>query len=52
MLSTHVKIPDNYNSQDIINLKKDVRKLLSEKNIEHVTIEIEYETEECEGKMF
>jgi cobalt-zinc-cadmium efflux system protein len=52
MLSTHIKIPDNYNSQDIINLKKDVRKLLSEKNIEHVTIEIEYETEECEGKMF
>lgn len=52
MLSTHVKIPDNYNSQDIINLKKNIRKLLKEKNIEHVTIEMEYETEECEGKMF
>ncbi|MFZ7131981.1 MAG: cation diffusion facilitator family transporter, partial [Eubacteriales bacterium] len=52
MLSTHVKIPDSYNSQDIINLKKNIRKLLKEKNIEHVTIEMEYETEECEGKMF
>lgn len=52
MLSTHVKIPDNYNSEDIINLKKNIRKLLKEKNIEHVTIEMEYETEECEGKMF
>jgi len=52
MLSTHVKIPDSCNSQDIINLKKNIRKLLKEKNIEHVTIEMEYETEECEGKMF
>jgi len=52
MLSTHIKIPDNYNSEDIINLKKNIRKLLKEKNIEHVTIEMEYETEECEGKMF
>jgi cobalt-zinc-cadmium efflux system protein len=52
MLSTHVKIPDSYNSQDIINLKKNIRKLLTEKNIEHVTVEIEFESEECEGKMF
>jgi cobalt-zinc-cadmium efflux system protein len=52
MLSTHVKIPNSYSSQNIINLKKNIRKLLSERNIEHVTIEMEYESEECEGKMF
>lgn len=52
MLSTHVKIPDSYSSQNIINLKKNIRKLLSEKEIEHITVEIEFESEECEGKMF
>jgi cobalt-zinc-cadmium efflux system protein len=52
MLSTHVIIPDRYNSEEIIKLKKSIRKLLTEKDIEHVTIEIEFESEECEGKMF
>ena len=52
MLSTHVIIPDRYNSEEIIKLKKSIRKLLNEKDIEHVTIEIEFESEECEGKMF
>ncbi|MDW7668014.1 MAG: cation diffusion facilitator family transporter [Bacillota bacterium] len=52
MLSTHIKIPDDYNSDEIVQLKKSIRKILTEKNIEHVTIEIEFESEDCEGKMF
>ena len=52
MLSTHIKIPDEYNSEEIIKLKSNIRKILAGKDIEHVTIEIEFEREECEGKMF
>jgi len=52
MLSTHVVIPDSYKTKDIIDLKIKIRKILAGKDIEHVTIEIEFESEECEGKMF
>ncbi len=52
MLSTHIKIPDEYKSDEIIKLKRSIRKILAGKDIEHVTIEIEFESEECEGKKF
>jgi len=52
MLSTHIKIPDEYKREEIVKLKSSVRKILYGKDIEHVTIEIEFESEECRGKMF
>jgi len=52
MLSTHIKIPDEYKREEIVKLKSSVRKILYGKDIQHVTIEIEFESEECRGKMF
>ena len=49
-LSTHVIIPDQISKSKIIELKAQIKKLLAAEKINHVTIEIEYENEECENK--
>ena len=47
-LSTHAIIPDQFSKTEIIELKTKIKTLLLAENIDHVTVEIEYENEECE----
>ena len=47
-LSTHVIIPDEFSKKEIIALKSQVKDLMAAEKINHVTIEIEYENENCE----
>ena len=47
-LSTHVIIPDEFSKKEIIALKSQVKNLMAAEKINHVTIEIEYEKENCE----
>ena len=49
-LSTHVIIPDHFSKEEIVELKSKVKSLLAAEKINHVTVEIEYENEECESK--
>ena len=49
-LSTHIIIPEQISKAKIIELKAQIKKLLAVEKIDHVTIEIEYENEECENK--
>jgi cobalt-zinc-cadmium efflux system protein len=49
-LSTHVIIPDEFSKKEIIALKSQVKNLMAAEKINHVTIEIEYENENCEDK--
>ncbi|RCW58291.1 cation diffusion facilitator family transporter [Halanaerobium sp. ST460_2HS_T2] len=49
-LSTHLIVKDQIKRDDIIELKTKVKKLLAEEGIDHVTVEIEYENEECESE--
>jgi cobalt-zinc-cadmium efflux system protein len=46
-LSAHVIIDDSYCKEDIITIKKELKSLLQEEGIEHVTLEIEFENEIC-----
>lgn len=48
LLSCHVVVADNLPSKDIIVLKTQIRSLLKQYNIQHLTIEVEYENEGCE----
>jgi cobalt-zinc-cadmium efflux system protein len=48
-LTAHIVIKDDMSKQDTINLKKQIRKELSALNIKHVTLEIEFNFEECEN---
>jgi len=48
VLSCHVVVADNLPSKDIIDLKTQIRELLKQYNIQHLTIEVEYENECCE----
>ncbi|PUU87524.1 MAG: cation efflux system protein, CDF family, partial [Halanaerobium sp.] len=49
-LSTHLIIPDQFSKEDIIKLKSQVKNLMAAEKIDHVTVEIEYENEDCEDK--
>ena len=49
-LSTHVIIPDTFSKTEIIKLKSKIKSLLAAEKIDHVTVEIEYENEQCENK--
>ncbi|MGM0500010.1 MAG: cation diffusion facilitator family transporter [Bacillota bacterium] len=49
-LSTHVIIPDQFLKAEIVELKSKIKTLLAAEKIDHVTVEIEYENEECENK--
>ncbi len=50
MLSTHILVNEEIGNGDLVRLKQEVRDLLSEKGIGHVTIETEFCDEECKGK--
>lgn len=50
LLSTHVVVKDNINQEDIICLKQKVRDLVKAKGIEHVTVEVEFLNEDCQGE--
>ncbi len=49
-LSTHVIIPDQFSKEEIIKLKSKIKELLAAEEIDHVTVEIEYQNEECENE--
>ena len=49
-LSTHLIIPDQFSKEDIIKLKSQVKNLMAAEKIDHVTVEIEYENENCEDE--
>ncbi len=46
-LTMHLVVEKDTKSDKIIEIKKDIKEFLNDKNIEHVTIEIEYEDENC-----
>lgn len=49
-LSTHLLVDKKIKREEIMALKKRVKKILAAENIEHVTIEIEYSDEKCDAK--
>lgn len=48
LLSTHVVVPDSMSHQEIIRLKNTVREILQKKGIGHITVEVDYLSEEKE----
>ena len=48
-LSTHVIIQDQFSKEEIIKLKSKIKELLDAEEIDHVTVEIEYQNEECKN---
>ncbi len=49
-LSTHVVVDDSASYEKIVPLKEEIRKILKEEKIEHATIEIDFENENCENQ--
>lgn len=47
VLSTHLVIDKNADREKILQIKQDSKTLIQNRHIEHVTIEIEYEDEDC-----
>ncbi|MTI60191.1 MAG: cation transporter [Firmicutes bacterium] len=50
LLSTHIVVEDEIDKLKIIQIKKNIRKLMKKEGIEHVTIEVEYQMEYCSNK--
>ena len=50
LLSPHVTIGDDIEREKIIELKQEIRELMYKRGIGHVTIEIEFESEDCKDK--
>lgn len=50
VLTTHVVIDNAANKEDSVQVKNEVRSIIDTKDIQHVTIEVEYENEECRMK--
>jgi cobalt-zinc-cadmium efflux system protein len=48
VFTLHVVVSNTLDSNRIIDLKKEIRQLSHQESIDHITVEIEYETEECE----
>jgi cobalt-zinc-cadmium efflux system protein len=48
VLSCHIVVANHWLAEDIIKIKQQVRELLKQSQIQHLTIEIEYEQEWCE----
>ncbi|WP_040213182.1 cation diffusion facilitator family transporter [Clostridium polynesiense] len=48
LLSTHIVVGKEIERKDVIKIKHKIRELMKEKGIDHVTIEIDFEGEECE----
>lgn len=49
-VTMHVVVDDDASAKDIIKLKQEIKNITKEKDIEHITIEIEYENEGCENE--
>lgn len=49
-LSTHLIVKDKTSREEIIEIKTEVKELLTQEGIDHVTVEIEYENEECDAE--
>lgn len=50
MMSSHVVLKDGTQQDEIIQIKKSIKQIAKENDIQHVTIEIEFESEPCETK--
>ena len=48
-ITLHVKIVDGLSQSEIIDIKEFIRDKFKEKGINHVTLEIEFESENCES---
>lgn len=46
-MTAHISLNKDINKDEIITLKNNIKKLLEENNISHVTLEIEYNNEKC-----
>lgn len=47
VLTTHLVVDDRVKRSQIVEIKRACKRLIMEKDIEHLTIEIEYEDEDC-----
>lgn len=50
VLSTHIVVDEDSSRQDIVNIKNKVKELINEQGIKHITVEIEFESEECDDE--
>lgn len=50
LLSTHIVVEDELGNEEINNIKENIRNLLLEHNINHVTIEVDYRSEVCDDE--
>jgi cobalt-zinc-cadmium efflux system protein len=48
VLTLHIVVKDDISNEDILILKSQIREVCHQMDIEHVTIEVEYESEKCE----
>ena len=46
-MTAHIKLKDDLNKDEIINLKKDIKETLITMNLHHITLEFEYVNEQC-----
>jgi cobalt-zinc-cadmium efflux system protein len=51
LLSTHIIVQDGIAPERIIELKRDIRELMKKKGIYHVTIEFDFESEDCGNRI-
>ena len=52
LLSTHIIVKDDTKREEIIEIKQKIRELMLKKGIEHVTVEIEFESENYKNKYY
>ncbi|MGM0444956.1 MAG: cation diffusion facilitator family transporter [Bacillota bacterium] len=50
LLSTHIVVEDNYDNNEINQIKEEIRNLLKNYDINHVTIEVDYRSEVCDDE--
>ncbi|HSP48164.1 MAG TPA: cation diffusion facilitator family transporter, partial [Clostridiaceae bacterium] len=46
-LSTHIVIPDDLPREEIIAIKQHIKEVVKGRGIEHVTVEVDFESEDC-----
>lgn len=49
-LSTHVVVANDFDKTEFVDLKSKIKRLLTNEGIDHVTIEMEFENEDCEAE--
>lgn len=52
LLSIHIVVRDDITRKDIIEIKQQIRTLIMQKDIEHVTIEVDFESEDKQKAIF